>query len=311
MLLGLATGDALGTTNEFCPRQSAQELTTIIGGGPFALEAGKWTDDTSMALCLADALLAQGRYDSTEVMRRYAAWHNEGYRSSTGHCFDIGIQISHALETFHHDPSALVAQNSPRSTNAGNGCIMRLAPVIIAGFPRRDPRDIIKMARISARETHYSEEAEAATEVFAALLTNAMNGHPKDEILNIGWASTGTAFDDCARKAISTDPHLRAASQENTSGYVIHGLALAVWGLMDFSSFTDAALAIANLGGDADTNAAIFGQLGGAFYGVEGIPRQWRSLIYEGGAIQDLADHLLNMTISEQATTRFEEDFYL
>lgn len=130
-MVGLAVGDALGTTNEFQSADTLSPITDMVGGGVFGLEPGQWTDDTSMALCLADSLLAQGRYDSVDVMERYERWRREGYRSSTGWCFDIGNQVSHALDAF--DRERRVPRGAPRSASAGNGSIMRLAPVVIAG----------------------------------------------------------------------------------------------------------------------------------------------------------------------------------
>ena len=211
-LLGLAVGDALGTTVEFQARDSFPPVTDMVGGGVFSLAPGQWTDDTSMALCLADSLLAQGRYDSVDVMERYERWRREGYRSSTGRCFDIGNQVSHALDAF--DREGRVPRGAPRSASAGNGSIMRLAPVVIAGFPSRDSREIVATAGLSARETHYSVEAEAATEVFAALLVGALLGWEADRIVDVAWASTGSAFDDVARQVALT---VTTSSQAETS----------------------------------------------------------------------------------------------
>ena len=92
-LMGLAVGDAVGTTNEFKWAGTFDPITDMVGGGPFLLKPGQWTDDTSMALCIADSLLAQGRYDSFDVMDRYQRWFSEGYRSSADRCFDIGGQV--------------------------------------------------------------------------------------------------------------------------------------------------------------------------------------------------------------------------
>ena len=303
--MGLAVGDALGTTNEFQTAGSFAPITDMVGGGVFNLEPGQWTDDTSMALCLADSLLAMGRYDSYDVMERYDRWRSEGYRSSTGTCFDIGGQVMRALWDFRED--ARVPRDAPRTTSAGNGAIMRLAPIIIAGFESRDPREIVTTARLSARETHYSVEAEAATEVFAALLVGALLGWEPERIINVSWASTGPAFDDVAARVISADPAERASWEKDTSGYIIHGLRLAVHGLADFASFDEAVLAIANLGGDADTNAAIYGQLGGAFFGVEAIPASWRNILHQGEEIDKLARALVDLRLVEPLT-RFDED---
>ena len=304
-LVGLAVGDALGTTNEFKVVGTFTPSTGMVGGGAFQLEPGQWTDDTSMALCLADSLLAQGRYDSFDVMERYERWYSEGYRSSTGVCFDIGNQVSRALWDFRAHPRVPV--DAVRTTSAGNGAIMRLAPVVIAGFEHREIREIVATAGLSARETHYSVEAEAATEVFAALLVGTLLGWAPEHIINVGWASTGPAFDEMAARVISTDPAERAAWEKDTSGYIVNGLRLAVHGLLDFGSFDEAVLAIANMGGDADTNAAIYGQLGGAYFGVEAIPASWRSTLYQGEEIDALARALVDLRL-EAPLTRFDED---
>ena len=304
-LVGLAVGDALGTTDEFQPAGSFEPITDMVGGGVFDLEPGQWTDDTSMALCLADSLLAQGRYDSFDVMERYDRWRKDGYRSSTGTCFDIGNQVMRSLWDF--EVNQRVPRTAQRTTSAGNGAIMRLAPVVIAGFEHREIREIVATAGLSARETHYSVEAEAATEVFAALLVGALLGWAPEHIINVGWASTGPAFDEMAARVISTDPAERAAWEKDTSGYIVHGLRLAVHGLLDFGSFDEAVLAIANLGGDADTNAAIYGQLGGAHFGVEAIPASWRSTLYQGEEIDELARALVDLRL-EAPLTRFDED---
>ena len=148
-LVGLAVGDALGTTNEFQPAGSFEPITDMVGGGVFDLEPGQWTDDTSMALCLADSLLALNRYDSYDVMERYDRWRKDGYRSSTGTCFDIGNQVMRSLWDFHENPR--IPEGAPRSTSAGNGAIMRLAPVVIAGFEHREILEIVVTAGLSAR----------------------------------------------------------------------------------------------------------------------------------------------------------------
>ena len=132
--MGLAVGDAVGTTNEFKWAGTFDPITDMVGGGPFLLKPGQWTDDTSMALCIADSLLAQGRYDSFDVMERYQRWFSEGYRSSTDRCFDIGGQVRAALFDYQHERRVPVT--AERTNSAGNGAIMRLAPMVIAGSAR-------------------------------------------------------------------------------------------------------------------------------------------------------------------------------
>jgi ADP-ribosyl-[dinitrogen reductase] hydrolase len=125
-LLGLATGDALGTTLEFQPPRSFEPIDDMLGGGPFGLEPGEWTDDTSMALCLAESLVESRGFDPVDQLRRYVRWYRHGHNSSTGACFDIGITTREALHRFEQSESPFPGSTHPRS--AGNGSIMRLAP---------------------------------------------------------------------------------------------------------------------------------------------------------------------------------------
>jgi ADP-ribosyl-[dinitrogen reductase] hydrolase len=135
-MMGLAAGDALGTTVEFKAPGSFFPLTDMVGGGPFALEPGEWTDDTSMALCLADSLIQKQGFDPRDQMERYFRWYREGYMSSNGRSFDIGNTTRTALEKFEATADPFSGPTGPRA--AGNGSIMRLAPVPFCTptFPR-------------------------------------------------------------------------------------------------------------------------------------------------------------------------------
>lgn len=99
-LLGLAVGDAVGTALEFLSPGAFEPITDMVGGGPFGLKPGQWTDDTSMALCLAESLIACGALDPIDNLQRYVRWWREGHLSSTGRCFDIGNTVRAALTTF-------------------------------------------------------------------------------------------------------------------------------------------------------------------------------------------------------------------
>jgi len=128
-LLGLAAGDAVGTTVEFSPRGAFPEVKDMTGGGPFNLPAGAWTDDTSLALCLAASLVEKGKFDAYDQMERYWCWYREGYMSSTGSCFDIGNTTHAGLQHFRDTDDPYSDDVNPR--RAGNGSIMRLAPVVL------------------------------------------------------------------------------------------------------------------------------------------------------------------------------------
>jgi ADP-ribosyl-[dinitrogen reductase] hydrolase len=129
-LLGLAVGDALGTTLEFKPPGTFPPLTDMVGGGPFHLEPGQWTDDTSMALCLAESLIERQGFDPVDQLERYLRWYRQGHLSSNGRCFDIGTTVQTALHRFEHTHKPYCGPTDPMS--AGNGSLMRLAPVPLA-----------------------------------------------------------------------------------------------------------------------------------------------------------------------------------
>lgn len=126
-LLGLATGDALGTPLEFQPPGSFEPIDDMVGGGSSNPEPGQWTDDTAMALCLAESLIERNGFDPVDQLERYLRWLRQGYLSSTGECFDVGRIVASALLRFErtHEPYC----GSTEPDTAGNGSIMRLAPV--------------------------------------------------------------------------------------------------------------------------------------------------------------------------------------
>jgi ADP-ribosyl-[dinitrogen reductase] hydrolase len=178
-MLGLAVGDALGTSLEFTPRDSRPRLVDMTGGGPFHLKPGEWTDDTAMALALMDSLVAHPGLDETDLMDRFVAWYERGTYSCTGTCFDIGITTRAALTRYKRtgDPVA----GSPDPMSAGNGSLMRLAPVAIRHW--NDPHTVRDVAARQSRTTHAAPEAVDACIAFAQLLARAIGGAPRSQVL--------------------------------------------------------------------------------------------------------------------------------
>ena len=177
-LLGLACGDAVGTTAEFKRRGSFVPMTDMVGDGPFFLVAGQWTDDTSMALCLAASLIENG-FDLHDQMSRYVRWHDEGYMSSNGRCFDVGNATGDALEAFKRTGQPLAGSLDPDS--AGNGSIMRLAPVPIRYLD--SPELALDLCAEQSRRTHQAPECLMACRLLGEVLIRALQGRSKDEVL--------------------------------------------------------------------------------------------------------------------------------
>ncbi|MDX2167693.1 MAG: ADP-ribosylglycohydrolase family protein [Deltaproteobacteria bacterium] len=288
-LLGLAAGDALGTTLEFRPPGSFEPIADMVGGGPFRLRPGEWTDDTSMALCLAASLVERRGFDARDQMERYVRWWRTGYLSSNGRCFDIGNAVRAALSRFERSGEPLAGSTDANS--AGNGALMRLAPVALAYAS--DARAAVHHCGQSSRTTHGVRDSIDACRYFGGLIVAALQGRSKDELLAPGFAPFGGGWADAPLSSAIAEIAAGSFKRRQPpairgSGHVVRALEAALWALHGTSSFRDGALRAVNLGDDADTTGAIYGQLAGALYGEEAIPTEWRKRL----AKRDLIEHL-------------------
>ena len=292
-LLGLATGDALGTTLEFSAPGSFPPLDDMIGGGPFALKPGQWTDDTSMALCLAESLIESLGFDPVDQMERYVRWFRQEHLSSTGCCFDIGSTTCAALLRFmkEREPYA----GSTATTAAGNGSIMRLAPVAL--FFAGKPAEAVARAADSSRTTHGAAEAVDACRYLAALLVGAVRGASKEELLSDHYAPAPGLWDAAPLSPRITEVAAGSFRRRNPpeirgTGYVVQSLEAALWAFDRSTSFRAGALMAVNLGEDADTTGAVYGQLAGAYYGESAIPPEWRRRLAMRDVIESYAEQI-------------------
>ena len=261
-LFGLAVGDALGTTLEFKSPGSFTPIDDIVGGGPFNLEPGQWTDDTSMALCLAESLIEKSGFDPRDQCERYVRWMQDGHLSSNGRCFDIGNTVSRALRDFARtgDP----ASGPDGDHDAGNGSIMRLAPVPM--FFGSDAEQAIHLSGESSRTTHGTRACIDACRYMAGILVALLQGASKDDVLTTRFHPTCGTW-----PAGELCPDIERVAN---------------------GSFRDGALLAVNLGDDADTTGAIYGQFAGACYSFESIPENWREKITDADLIRDFARQL-------------------
>ena len=289
-LLGLATGDAIGTALEFKSRDSYRPLTDMVGGGPFGLQPGQWTDDTAMALAMADSLIEHDGLDEVDLMRRFVRWHEQGEYSCTGTCFDIGITTRQALDRWKRTNNAVAGSTDPKS--AGNGSLMRLAPVAIRFWRDRDRlRDA---AARQSRTTHAAPEAVDACVTYAGLLADAIEGRPRSEILR----DRSDHFAGAIGPIMAGSWRGKRREAIHASGYVAHSLEASLWSVGRTGSFEDAVLLAVNLGEDADTTGAITGQLAGAIYGASRIPMHWRTRLAWEPRIRGLAETLFRSSIA-------------
>ena len=298
-LIGLAVGDAVGTTLEFCEPGSFTPVVDMEGGGPWQLQAGQWTDDTSMALCMAQSLIAVGGFNPKDQMDRYVKWYKEGYFSSTGRCFDIGGATQDALGKYMDTGRSF--SGSREEWTAGNGSIMRLAPVAL--YFAGDAAAATEYCGKSSMTTHGVQACVDACRLLGALIVGAVQKIDKEELLSPFFHPIRDYWE---KKPLS--PHIAAITagsykekQPPTikgSGYVVDSLEAALWAFYKSSSFKEGLLLAVNLGDDADTTGAVYGQLAGAFYGFENIPAEWKEKISKHDVIRNLAQKLYDQPYS-------------
>ena len=298
-LTGLAVGDALGMPLEFSEPGSFIPIDDMIGGGSFGLKPGQWTDDTSMALCLATSLVEKKSFDPIDQLERYVLWYNEGYMSSTGACFDIGFTTQTALEKFQETHEPYCGSSDP--TTSGNGSIMRLAPVPL--FFANDPVTAVSMSGKSSQTTHASILAVDACRYLGSLICGSVLGMDKEEILSQEYEPAPDYWLKNPLTSQIEDIRLGSFKRLNPpqikgGGFVVESLEAALWAFYNSSSFRDGCLIAVNLGDDADTTGAVYGQLAGAYYGIDEIPNSWKTKITYSELIEDLAVNLFRCSTS-------------
>ncbi len=275
-LLGLAVGDAVGAAIEFSAKPRYAVLDDMAEGGPHGLRRGEWTDDTAMALALADSLLHDPALDAADLMRRFVDWHERGTYSCTGDCFDIGNATQAALDRFRCSGNPLAGSTADHAS--GNGALMRLSPVAIRHWQGRT--ELLRVAALQTRTTHGSPATLDASCRFAGMLADAIRGASLPELLAGPDAAVEGGWRGLHRDAVQG------------SGYVVRSLQAAVWAVARSTDFRSAVLLAANLGEDADTTAAIAGQLAGVVYGVSDIPAEWMAALAWRGRLEETATKL-------------------
>ena len=280
-LLGLAIGDALGCTLEFKKPGTFEPITTIVGGGVHKLKAGQWTDDTSLALCLAQSLIDCKGFDAKDQMQKYCKWDEEGYMSSTGECFDIGNTTLKALNKYRAtgEPYSGMTEDS----SAGNGSIMRLAPIPM--YYSNNPEEALKYATLSSKTTHANIMCVDACRYMAGIIVGLLNGENKETALSTLYSPVKNYFEeeplcDAIKDVANGSFKTKQPPEIIGAGFVVKSLEAALWAFHTTDNFKDGALKAVNLGNDADTTGAVYGQIAGALYGFENIPKEWFNIIY-------------------------------
>jgi ADP-ribosylglycohydrolase len=294
-LQGLAACDALAAATQWRRPGTFTPVGDLLGGGPFDLPRGAWSDDTAQALCLAESLLECRGSDMADQRQRYRRWQLHGHLSATGQCLGISAAMAQALAG---EPGAVAATGGPA---APGEALARLLPVVLRAWP--EPALLQRWAAESACATTDSRPVIDACRLLASMLQVALLGATAEQVLRhdpLLWADEPLCVP--VQALAMSSPAERPVPQGLQA---LDALAQARWCFASTQGFRAGALQAANLGGDSDLACAIYGQMAGLHYGLGAIPRGWRSALAHHELLVDCADRLLAealVALAEAAT---------
>ncbi|MEO8019483.1 MAG: ADP-ribosylglycohydrolase family protein [Pseudomonadota bacterium] len=289
-LVGLAVGDALAAHTQFRKPGTFAAVGDLLGGGPFDQPRGAWTDDTAMALLLAESLLEREGFDAHDQVQRYARWQREGYGSATGQCVGISANVARALATAQYKRQPFAGSHDPEQLDKDP--LSRVAPAVMYFFA--DVSTAVAKAAEAARITAQAPLVLDCVRMLAAMVHVALSGRDKSEVLRPSRALWLTASTRPELLAVYDGSYNNRQPPEITGGGgILQALEAALWAFQNSETFRQGALLAANLGRDSDVVAAAYGQVAGAYHGVSAIPGIWRNSLIRQEVIIDSADRLL------------------
>ncbi|HEY5103279.1 MAG TPA: ADP-ribosylglycohydrolase family protein [Steroidobacteraceae bacterium] len=286
-LVGLAVGDALAVATQGATPGKFTPITDVAGGGPFALPRGAWSDDTAMALCLAESLIERDGFDARDQTQRYTRWQQQGHLSATGEAVGITASTGRALGLARWQRKLFSGSHDPAQLDPEP--LSRVAPAVM--FFYGSPQVAVHQGCEAARTTCQAPIVLECCRLFAAFLHGALAGRSKSgifkpgaEILDIGRLRPAIA----ALANDKDEPKAAVAGKR-----VDTALQAALWAFKSTDNFRAGALRCANLGGSSDVITAVYGQLAGAHYGWSAIPIDWRNSLIHNSLIVRFAERLL------------------
>ncbi len=295
--LGLAIGDALGVPVEFQSRRQLTEkpVTKMLGFMSWNQPPGTWSDDSSLAFCLAESL-TKG-YDLEDIGRKSLAWMIDGYWGAHDEVFDVGNTTKIALQRLKSGRNSFLYSGERDEASNGNGSLMKIAPAALYFHNVHDDQLWNAIHDISAI-THAHFRSCFCCFVYCKYLIGLYKGEEKLEALRKASESIRQFID--SKNFSTTETQLLdriftlkiADAKEDeikSSGYVLHTLEASIWCLLTTSSYKEAVLKAVNLGGDTDTTACVTGALAGVYYGMDEIPQHWMEQVARREDIIDLA----------------------
>lgn len=262
MFWGLVAGDCLGSPIQFMDKDDHPHITEMVPCRRFSTPAGYWTDDSSMAFCIAESVVRLGKYDLADIAKNFVRWYDEGFWSSLPYAFDTGFATTLAVDGIRYGSLKNGVEKSQ-----GNGSIMRFAPSYILAYGRPDRRILHEISDL----THNSAAVRETVDLMARICDDHMQGERTTIV-----------------------PQYKTRDEVDNSGWAVSTLQAALWAFQTTESFEEALVAAVNLGGDADSIGAVCGQIAGAFYGYGAIPERWLAAVKDREKVDALIERFLD-----------------
>ncbi len=288
---GGIVGDALGAPVEFETRDTFPLVDDMNNFNfNFGLQAGGWTDDTSMTLCLAQSIIDCKTIDKQDNLEKYSRWYRHGYMSSKDYCFDIGAQTKYSILSYTQHKT-IICPLSERK-HSGNGGIMRISPVPIF-YHKKKIQYCINACEESSITTHSSKICRDSAKYIGCILHLLINGITRDKVIKKAQKYFKRS-ELCSEILDIYDGKYLVKERKDisSSGYVIHTLEASLYSFFKFDTFEESLLFSVNLGDDADTVGCVTGMICGAYYGINTIPKKWLDTLHKKELLQCVIDNL-------------------
>jgi ADP-ribosyl-[dinitrogen reductase] hydrolase len=304
--LGLAIGDALGVPVEFTSRGYLKNnpVISMRGSGTWNQPAGTWSDDSSLAFCLAESL-TKG-YDINDIGKLFVKWMKEGYWGAHGKVFDIGGTTRFALQRIFDGEDPLYSGDFDEDSN-GNGSLMRVIPSSLY-FHNTNSENLIERMREISGITHRHFRSVLSCFIFSKLAALLFQGFEKMDAYSktIDEVESFIATQDFNPTEVNLFKRILSGSivkepEERiySSGYVLHTLEASIWCFLNTNTYREAVLKAVNLGEDTDTTGCVTGALAGLYYGINEIPEEWKSVIASKDDIIALSKNFQNRILAK------------
>lgn len=300
-LFGLAVGDALGVPVEFKSREELERLpvTGMREYGSWNQPKGTWSDDSSLAFCLAQSL--EKGYDLKDIAGKFIRWKENGYWGAHHTIFDIGDATRFAIDRLIRGISPLHSGGMMEEDN-GNGSLMRILPLLFVIKDLPVEERYRKVKEVSS-VTHAHFRSVFSCFIYLEMALGILNDLSV-EAAYIKMQKTVTAFivnrgfNEKEVKLFSRifESNIKEHNMSSvySSGYVLHTLEASLWCLLNTDNYGTAVLKAVNLGGDTDTTGCVTGGIAGLLYGYDMIPSAWLTEIARKNDIGNLCLDLFN-----------------